>query len=106
MRRSRLSKPGQTEPIEGVVCGSIVSDGSETALTGSICKTSINQIGMERPMSEDEVRRAPKSPKIYPAEKVRQGTVILRKRWQRIVFIAGLVGSVLLALFVSVRGSH
>jgi len=28
----------------------------------------------------------------YPAEKARGGEIILRRRWQRIVFIAGLVG--------------
>jgi hypothetical protein len=80
MRRSWLSKPGRTESIEDVVCGSIVSDGSETALIGSICETSVDQIGRERPMSEDQVGRAPKSPEIYAAEKVGQGTIILRKR--------------------------
>lgn len=34
----------------------------------------------------------------YPAEKARQGEIILRRRWQRIVFIAGLVGILLLTL--------
>lgn len=34
-----------------------------------------------------------------PAEEARQGEVILRRRWQRIVFIAGLVGFVLFVLF-------
>ena len=34
----------------------------------------------------------------YPAEKARQGEIILRKRWQRVVFIAGLAGCVLLVL--------
>lgn len=57
-------------------------------------------------MSEDQAHQTPKSPKFYSAEKVRQGTIVLRKRWQRVVFIAGLVGSVLLALFVSIRGGH
>lgn len=32
----------------------------------------------------------------YPAEKARQGEIILRKRWQRVVFIAGLIGIVAL----------
>ena len=40
----------------------------------------------------------PEEPFHYPAEKARQGEIILRKRWQRIVFIAGLVGFVVLAL--------
>ena len=32
----------------------------------------------------------------YPAEKARGGDIILRKRWQRLVFIAGLAGAALL----------
>jgi hypothetical protein len=56
-------------------------------------------------MSEDGAQTQ-RSRKFYSAEKVRQGVIILRKRWQRIVFVAGLVGAVLLALFVSVRGGH
>jgi hypothetical protein len=31
---------------------------------------------------------------------VRQGEIILKKRWQRIVFIAGLVAAVLFALYL------
>ncbi|HWJ70783.1 MAG TPA: hypothetical protein VNS79_12135 [Sphingobium sp.] len=34
----------------------------------------------------------------YPAGKARQGDIVLRKRWQRIVFIAGLAGVAVLAL--------
>jgi hypothetical protein len=33
----------------------------------------------------------------YPAEKARQGEIILRTRLRRIIFIAGLVGVVLIA---------
>jgi hypothetical protein len=36
-----------------------------------------------------------------PADEARQGEIILRKRWQRIVFIAGLAGFVLFILFGS-----
>ena len=36
----------------------------------------------------------------YPAERVRQGEIVLRRRWQRVVFIAGLVGIVVLALIL------
>jgi hypothetical protein len=42
----------------------------------------------------------------YPAERARQGRVILRKPWQRIVFIAGLAGCVLLALIVRFVVGH
>jgi hypothetical protein len=34
----------------------------------------------------------------YPAEKARQGDIVLRGRWQRTVFIGGLVGCVVLVL--------
>jgi hypothetical protein len=34
----------------------------------------------------------------YPAEKARQGEIILRSRWQRVVFIAGLGGALIVAL--------
>lgn len=37
----------------------------------------------------------------YPGEKARQGEIILRKRWQRIVFVAGLAGMVVVAAVVS-----
>ena len=43
------------------------------------------------------MRDDPSSDRSYPAEKVRQGEIILRRRWQRAVFITGLV---LLALGV------
>jgi hypothetical protein len=33
----------------------------------------------------------------YPAEKARQGEIILRTRMRRLIFIAGLVGIVLVA---------
>jgi hypothetical protein len=36
----------------------------------------------------------------YPADKVRQGEIELRKPWQRLVFIGGLVGIIILVLIV------
>jgi hypothetical protein len=42
--------------------------------------------------------RAPSSPQSYPAEKARQGEIILRTPAQRIIFIAGLAGMVLVGL--------
>jgi hypothetical protein len=36
----------------------------------------------------------------YPAEKARGGEIILRERWQRGIFIGGLVGALLLALLL------
>lgn len=40
----------------------------------------------------------------YSAEAVRGGEIILRRRWQRLVFIAGLVGFGILAAVVTVAG--
>ena len=40
----------------------------------------------------------PKQP--YPAENARGGEIILRRRWQRIVFLAGLVGAIVLGWFL------
>ena len=46
----------------------------------------------------------PPQPPPYPAEKARGGEIILRRPWQRIVFILGLaLPLVLLVLFVLVR---
>jgi hypothetical protein len=36
----------------------------------------------------------------YPAEKARGGEIVLRSRWQRIVFIGGLAGCILLVLIL------
>jgi len=47
------------------------------------------------------VREGPAEPAPYPAEKARGGEVILRRRWQRVVFALGLVAPfVLLALLL------
>ena len=42
------------------------------------------------------VREGPPQPPPYPAEKARGGQIILRKPWQRLVFIAGLALPVIL----------
>jgi len=36
----------------------------------------------------------------YPADKARGGVIILRKPWQRAVFMAGLAGSILFLLIL------
>jgi len=48
-------------------------------------------------MQEERKRAEP-----YPAEKARQGEVILNTRARRIVFVGGLVGIVLLLLVLRV----
>lgn len=42
--------------------------------------------------------------KPYPAEKARQGEIILRRPWQRIVFFGGLVGVVVLGALTRAFG--
>jgi hypothetical protein len=38
----------------------------------------------------------------YPAEKARQGEIILRTPLRRIIFLAGLVGSVVIAALLAI----
>jgi len=47
-----------------------------------------------------------RGPKTYSAERVRQGQIILRKPWQRAVFIAGLAGCVVLLLVLYFAAAH
>ncbi len=49
-------------------------------------------------------RSAAKPP--IPAEEARQGEIILRRRWQRIVFIAGPAGFVLFILFAGLAYAY
>lgn len=43
-----------------------------------------------------------KRPDTYPAEKARQGEIILRKPWQRALFIVGLAGFAIVALVTQI----
>ncbi|GAC1044739.1 hypothetical protein thsrh120_47430 [Rhizobium sp. No.120] len=43
-------------------------------------------------------------PRTFSAEDARQGEIILRRRWQRLVFIGGLAAMVLLILLVRFAG--
>jgi hypothetical protein len=47
------------------------------------------------PMSYDNDRE-----RVIPAEQARQGQIVLRKRWQRIVFIGGFVAIFVIAVAV------
>lgn len=49
-----------------------------------------------------KTRRDSPAPQAYSAEKARQGEIILRRPWQRAVFIAGLVGGPILALVLAI----
>ncbi|MEJ8573274.1 hypothetical protein [Microbaculum marinum] len=42
----------------------------------------------------------------YPADKARQGEIILRKPWQRIVFFGGLVGLLIVGLLAGFLLAH
>ena len=53
---------------------------------------------MTEESQNDKTGGGASGPPTYSAQDVRQGQVILRKRWQRIVFFGGLVGLVLLPL--------
>jgi hypothetical protein len=44
------------------------------------------------------VRQKPAQPTPYPAEKARGGEIILRRPWQRIVFVVGLAVPILLLI--------
>jgi hypothetical protein len=41
-----------------------------------------------------------REPPPYPGEKARGGEIVLRSRLQRVIFIAGLAGAVLLAVLL------
>jgi hypothetical protein len=49
------------------------------------------------------VREKPAQPPPYPAKKARGGAIILRRPWQRIVFILGLALPVLLLALLMLR---
>jgi hypothetical protein len=46
------------------------------------------------------VREVPAQAPSYPAEKARGAEIVLKRRWQRWVFISGLVAAVALALIL------
>jgi hypothetical protein len=52
---------------------------------------------MQMPEKQNPRRQDSDGSRTYSGEEVRQGEIILRKRWMRVVFIAGLVGCALLA---------
>lgn len=46
----------------------------------------------------ERAARQPRGPKSHSAEDARQGQIVLRKTWQRVVFFGGLILVVLFAL--------
>ncbi|CAN7747504.1 hypothetical protein [Rhizobium leguminosarum] len=56
-------------------------------------------------MSEDKKPDPEKAePPTFAAQDVRQGEIILKHRWQRLVFIGGLVAAVLVILLLRFAG--
>ena len=43
---------------------------------------------------------------VYSGRDVRQGDIVLRKPWERGVFVAGLVGAAVLAIAIVLVGMH
>jgi hypothetical protein len=54
------------------------------------------------PEKSNPTQRRSDGPQSYPGNKARQGDIVLRKPWMRMVFIAGLVGCVLLILIIRI----
>ncbi len=56
-------------------------------------------------MADRQVRQPPEA---YSAEKARQGEIILKTKWSRIVFLTGLFGGfvvlAILAIFLGILG--
>jgi hypothetical protein len=55
-------------------------------------------------MEASMVRQGPPQPPPYPAEKARGARIMLRKGWQKAVFIAGLLLPVVLLLVLLFTG--
>jgi hypothetical protein len=51
-----------------------------------------------------ELDHAPPRPRPYPAEKARQGVIILDRPWRRVVFFGTLILLVLLAVLLRIAG--
>ena len=43
---------------------------------------------------------------VYSGRDVRQGDIVLRKPWERGIFVAGLFGAVVLAIVIVLVGMH
>jgi hypothetical protein len=51
-------------------------------------------------MADHTHQSAPHGRRVFRGEDVRQGEIILKRPWQRGIFIAGLVGVVVIALLL------
>ncbi len=57
-------------------------------------------------MAEKRTAQEHNAPITLSGEDARQGEIILRKRWQRIVFIAGLVGIAVVLVIAHFLAGH
>ncbi|MBB5575905.1 MULTISPECIES: hypothetical protein [Rhizobium] len=51
-------------------------------------------------MNDDETDQKRVEPPTFAAQDVRQGEIILKRHWQRLVFIGGLLAAVLVILLL------
>jgi hypothetical protein len=53
-------------------------------------------------MSATKIHKTQRPPKSYPAEKARQGEIILKSTWARVVFMTGLFGGLVVAAILAI----
>jgi hypothetical protein len=53
-------------------------------------------------MNNETRNTSPSQQLVYPAEKARGGEIILRKPWQRAIFIAGLAIPIILLILLAI----
>ena len=56
----------------------------------------------QMPETQNPTPERSTGPRTYSGDKARQGEIVLRKPWMRLVFIAGLVGCILLVLIIGI----
>lgn len=52
-------------------------------------------------LDENEHKPLPDGRPTYPAEKARQGEIVLRRAWQRRAFVGGLAALVILGILIA-----
>lgn len=57
---------------------------------------------MQLPPTKESTSSERTPPEAYPAEKARQGEIILKTKWSRAIFFAGLFGGIVLMAAVAI----
>ena len=65
-----------------------------------------NRSNVTSPIPEGGARPAASQAPHYAADKVRGGEVILRTRLERLIFVAGLAGAVILAFILAMARAY